>query len=485
MPTDIISENTTGTYTQTYVGANVIDTFIDSANPTVNSGSSGSLYLCGYGAAQELHTLIAFTGLSNISGPVTVSSATVGFYLISAGGDASVTVNAHRALRNWGVSTATWNTYDGTNSWTTAGAKGSGTDISSTLAASLAVTNTTAAWYGFTAAQLATECENWINGVNSNYGLLFHPSTAADAGRIVWSSQGDTNGLYPYLSVTYVAGANVTESIPLHTLTLTGVAPSVYQVGDVSESITASALSLTTFAPTVTNTSGDVVESITASSLSFTSFAPFVTNTGNQIYESVPSTGLTFTLYVPAYAIVPNNVYESVPVRYFTLTSYAPTVTQVWNVRENITSNALTLTSYAPTITVTGGNVILSIPRIDLRLFGKYPPAVRNTGTVEVVVGAGSSPRARAQRPKVIMVDGKNYAIESPWQEFYILQAYLDKLEKQQRMDLQKKKMPRVKQKIKLNTANITRTKTRIDKVKARIEWIKREDEEILAILAA
>ena len=83
------------------------------------------------------------------------------------------------------------------------------------------------------------------------------------------------------------------------------------------------------------------------------------------------------------------------------------------------------------------------------------------------------------------MVDGKLYTIEHPEQELRILQAFLDKIQNKQILDLQKKKVPAVKRKIKLNAKTITRTENRINKVQERIKWLRKQDQEILALLAA
>ena len=84
-----------------------------------------------------------------------------------------------------------------------------------------------------------------------------------------------------------------------------------------------------------------------------------------------------------------------------------------------------------------------------------------------------------------IMVGGQTHAINHPEQELQLLQKYLDKTRNQYERDIQKKKVPAVKKKIKLGAANIKRVETRIHKVEQRIKWLRRQDQEILALLAA
>jgi len=321
---------------------------------------------------------------------------------------------------------------------------------------------------------------------------IYEPQTVwlnlgAVSGNITESIPAGALHLTPGTPNVYITG-DITESIPASALTLTSYAPNAYITGNITESIPASTLTLTGFAPNAYILTTNVTEVIPSSLLQLTTFAPLVSITGH-VREAIPSTALSLTSYAPLISIT-GHVRESIPASNLTLTSFAPNVRQQSQaVRISIPAAALHLTAFAPTDYITG-HVRESIPAGTLRLVS-YAPTVTNTGFVAPAVTrptGGISKRVKAQskpRPRIIMVDGKNYIIENPWQEFFILQEYLDKLERQQRIDLQKKKMPAVKRKIKLNIKNITRTQNRIDKVKARIEWIRKEDEEILAILAA
>lgn len=115
-----------------------------------------------------------------------------------------------------------------------------------------------------------------------------------------------------------------------------------------------------------------------------------------------------------------------------------------------------------------------------------------NTGAVVVPAverpTGGLSKRVKARKYKQIMIDGEVYAVETPEQEFFLLNEFLAKTRAQFKQDLTKKKTPIVKKKIKVLASKITRTENRLDKVSEEIKWrqkIKREDEEILALLTA
>ena len=306
------------------------------------------------------------------------------------------------------------------------------------------------------------------------------------------------------------AAANITEQIPSGTLTLTGVAPLDSITGHVRESIPGSTLNLTPFAP-LDSITGHVRESIPSASLTLLANAPLDYQTGH-VRESIPSHTLTLTGLAPNAYQPTENTTELIPAGTLTITGFAPATDIVPGATEQIPASSLTLTGFAPTDYVTG-HVRESVPRGTLTLTGvvpnaavptdsivepvpnnviqlsSYVPTVTNTGaapapTVERPTG-GISKRVKQRKRRQIMVDGKLYTIEHPEQELRILQAFLDKIQNKQILDLQKKKVPAVKRKIKLNAKTITRTENRINKVQERIKWLRKQDQEILALLAA
>ena len=122
MTTAIVSGNTGATY------SGVNDARIQEGVPDNNDSSAASYSLRGQTSGNR-RMVVKFTGLSNITGPVTVSSATLSLY-DETGIDAAYQVS--RISRNWVLSEVTWNSYDATHSWTTGGATGVG-DSTSTM----------------------------------------------------------------------------------------------------------------------------------------------------------------------------------------------------------------------------------------------------------------------------------------------------------------------------------------------------------------
>ena len=196
MPTVVFGDNTGDDAT----GDNYDDRISEGA-PTTNRGTDTTGEITYWNSTDKHNYLLEFTGLSSL-GSITVSSATIGIYGTSTAYGDSVTVNAHKLLRDWTEAGATWNKYDGTNDWTTAGANDTTNDRSSTLTATLTWTNT-AEYKLFSSAQLATDAQNMASSANYGWRFSAGTTTAFRAANHITSEGTDTRR--PYLSVTYTA----------------------------------------------------------------------------------------------------------------------------------------------------------------------------------------------------------------------------------------------------------------------------------------
>lgn len=205
MPTVTIGDQTGADF------AGAEDCRIDFYQPNT-SNNSGELEIVQNGAAYPAKAPIKFSGLSNITGPVTVSSATLYLYLIQQGTFDTATITLRRLLRNWVDSQATWNIFSTGNSWGTAGALGDGTDRVATASAQNTSVEGVGQYFAFTSAQLATDVQNIINGVNANYGWLLEMSSDTNFKKFASDSYG-TAANRPYLSVTYEAASGASPAI--------------------------------------------------------------------------------------------------------------------------------------------------------------------------------------------------------------------------------------------------------------------------------
>lgn len=198
MPTAVITDNSSGA---TYAGVEDSDLLEDI--PTLNEGTNTVLNIWQPGGSRR-RSCIRFTGLSNITGPVTVSSATLSIYSPT---DESLGVfDGYRLLRAWTESGSSWNEYAASTSWTTAGGSSSGNDIaSSTTFAGVAGST---GYMDISTAQLAADVQDMINNPSTNNGWVIWHVAGADTIAQFISSEG-TDGQRPKLSVTYTTANQV------------------------------------------------------------------------------------------------------------------------------------------------------------------------------------------------------------------------------------------------------------------------------------
>lgn len=199
-----ITDNTTGSPTGT---AGVNSTMVREGSATTNYGSNSSFEVTKWDVADHTHSLVKFD-LSSVTGPVTVTSVTVGIYLNTDGGGTH-NVDMRRVLRNWVENQATWNIYATASSWTTAGALSDGNDRVGTASGQIASIGATIQYYTVsqTSGGLVDDVQGWINGTFSNYGWhLSRNGAGNDNTYKTFTSDDGTNGQRPYLTVVYTPG---------------------------------------------------------------------------------------------------------------------------------------------------------------------------------------------------------------------------------------------------------------------------------------
>ena len=218
MTTSIITENTSAQNATGDLYSGVEDNNLLEQFPTFNDDSNGSLRVYKGTSGQHAHTLIRFTGLSNIPSTDTVTSATLYLRLRSGGGTGTYTIDLRRALQPWTAGGSTWETYDGTNAWDTDGCLGDGVDRVATVVGSVSV-GTTDQYYGIDCTSLVQDI---VDGtISSDEG--FHIERADSGGdgndKRFNSSDDPTTTQRPELVVIHEAGSAPTEIPPkLHKL---------------------------------------------------------------------------------------------------------------------------------------------------------------------------------------------------------------------------------------------------------------------------
>ena len=211
VPTEVIGDNTGDDY------AGTEDAQLKEYSSTNNFGSSVIGYSAKYGSGDHTHILLKFSGLSNITPTVSVSSSTLAMYGDS-GSSGTRTGTWRRVLRNWEEGTQNdadrtndtpdsccWDEYGSSNSWTTGGCLSNGNDRSATVTGTISMDDVVE-YKTLSSAQLATDVQDMINNSSTNYGFhLERTDGENDSTFNSFYTSDNVDGSRPYLSVTYAA----------------------------------------------------------------------------------------------------------------------------------------------------------------------------------------------------------------------------------------------------------------------------------------
>lgn len=193
-----IGENTGNTYS----GSRLFE--LNQGDPTTAYwGTSGRLKK-GLGSNEEL-SLSLFPGLTNIAGPVTVTSATLYIYQTTTGDQTAITIAGHLLKRAPVYDQATWNVYSTGNNWGTGGAYNDTSDREGTAFDTSPALNG-AGYIAFTSAQLATDIQTAINAAAGTIGFQLVSDDLFS--RITVAYEADSDGQRPYLEFTYTAAGS-------------------------------------------------------------------------------------------------------------------------------------------------------------------------------------------------------------------------------------------------------------------------------------
>jgi hypothetical protein len=225
-----------------YAGAR--DTYLDAWAATKASGSESALSVRGDGAKV---VLISFD-LRSIPTYANVYSATLSLQASSHSPAVSLRTNAHRVLRAWDETTATWNQAQAGAPWDTAGAAGAG-DIDPAPVGQM-VFSADRAWVNLDVTALARE---WISQPAGNFGLLLEASAQGATQYNLASSQYGWLDYRPKLQVAYSASLEPPTATP--TPSMTPSATSTFTATPTpTDTATSTATPTVTLTPTITPT---------------------------------------------------------------------------------------------------------------------------------------------------------------------------------------------------------------------------------------
>jgi hypothetical protein len=186
--------------------SSIDDTYIYSNAPTTNYGTDAVIKV-GYSSStsQFLRGLLRFdytTGTNPPdpgSGSVIVNSGTITVYCDTY--TTTKTMVLYQCLKKWVEGSATWNTYDGTNNWGTAGAQGT-QDYNSPGIGSVSVSAVGSYDIAINAAGLAA-IQGWINAPATNYGFVIRNTVENTNFNNITSSEGGTAANRPKITLDY------------------------------------------------------------------------------------------------------------------------------------------------------------------------------------------------------------------------------------------------------------------------------------------
>ena len=199
----VIGENTGNDFSGTE------DAQLQENAATTNDGGGTDLFASTFGVGDRRWFVIRFTGLSNITGPVTVNSATLRMKQRQNNGVGTESFTLRRCLRDWVEAQVTWNIYKTSNNWTSGGGMSNGNDRSSTISVTKAA-GTSDVVISFTSAQLASDVQGFINGTFANDGWHMGLDDETGGDSRFWlfdSSEHGTDGNRPELEVDYTVGS--------------------------------------------------------------------------------------------------------------------------------------------------------------------------------------------------------------------------------------------------------------------------------------
>ena len=176
------------------------DTYLTALTPDTNNDAiTFDVGEWNGGVGDVRRTLIKFD-LSSIPNSSIITVATLRVY--DTGSDLTSntrTMFANRSKRAWTETGATWNKYDGTNNWATAGGGTNADDVELANIGSVSMPDPPVAQY-YEISLAASKIQEWLSGIFTNNGLMLSMGTETDDLHRLDSSEGTNK---PELVITY------------------------------------------------------------------------------------------------------------------------------------------------------------------------------------------------------------------------------------------------------------------------------------------
>jgi|WetSurMetagenome_2_1015567.scaffolds.fasta_scaffold15273_9 hypothetical protein len=200
----------------TYIGTATNDTFIDDGAPTSNYGTF-VYWLVGHYTtdSRKRRSLIKFD-ISSIPAGAVISGGTLAVTFQADNAGVGGTICAYRQLKNWVSGTATWNKYDASNNWTTAG----GFDAADCEQSESGSATFTASETLNTVKNIpisTSKISEWVSSGTANYGFLLKTTVENNNLYQYHSTEATTAGYRPTLTITYTEPSSSGYTLILNT----------------------------------------------------------------------------------------------------------------------------------------------------------------------------------------------------------------------------------------------------------------------------
>ena len=181
------------------------DARINNQDPTGNYGNAGEIYIGNSnGAGDQTYRSLIHFDLSTIPAGSTITAAVLRITVLDDLSDNARTISAYRVLRAWTEAGVTWNKFDGTSDWGTAGCANTTTDREAANIGTAAQPASPSINDVISITLTASKVQEWFTGVLANNGVLLQVDTEANDAIGYDSSEGTD---VPTLLVTYTPPA--------------------------------------------------------------------------------------------------------------------------------------------------------------------------------------------------------------------------------------------------------------------------------------
>jgi hypothetical protein len=173
------------------------DTYLNVGTATTNYSTLNTLCTYIWPTNTCANTIIRKYDLSSLGG-FNIVHARLYMTVSSSGGDSSLNVSAHKITGlNPVITSATWNTYDGSNNWVSGGGLGNIAAASSSVNVGLS---------GEWSWDVTQMVKDWVATPSSNYGMLLQAASGTVNSYRFFHSDEGTNGMRPRLVIQTEGG---------------------------------------------------------------------------------------------------------------------------------------------------------------------------------------------------------------------------------------------------------------------------------------